>query len=213
MSLGDWADTLRAPWFSAIMHDLALTSNGIYGQFGTRGEDYRDHAFSELLGRDLQVHIPQPFTVTAERDQISRAILLSAAINKETRRALRQQMHKAGSPGCPVARYAGSLPLDRVLTNHHARWLLDNDRMTIDRLNLHTNQAHYRQDRTAIDVALGALAEQFDRYDTKYGTPQPRRLLHIVEHVPRQRTDILTIPYRFSRRRFLQRLVMPHGMD
>ena len=191
--LHDWASMLDSSWFRAVIHDMALTGNAVYRQFGSVPSDYGRGEFHKQSRYNLKLDDSIPlFTLKpAER----KGELPSAEVSPELHAALRNAMRERIGFGCPVARKAGPLPLD-LLTfddqghasspNPHIAHLIDTDNMHIERVSPQRNIARYTLRHSAIDRAIDGVAANLRRYEQEYGTPHYNMVSHSLEHLPRQ---------------------------
>ena len=187
LSLADWADMVGSYWFSDVMHDLALTRNGIYqdagnwfGHFTNIHEDSlvrhissRFASFDPKCRGQLERH--GMFVVDTTKEESSGMTYLTAKVHPALRRILREQMHKLPrSVGCPVARRAGTLAVENIADNRHFQSLVARGELEVS-YEAEGNKVRFKQDYTPIDRGLDGLARQLESYGEKYGNPRRRR--------------------------------------
>jgi hypothetical protein len=172
MTLSDWATIIEAPWFSAVIQDLALTKNGNYGSLGRFPSDYNYETVNKLPPFN---QVDKPIVVEVSRDsQTQHPQISSAQLDGKLRDHLRAVMKEDESSGCPVARHHGVLSTDRITNDPHAQSLIAMGHLkTTD---IGNNKTSFEQEQTPIDAGLQVLAGHLRDYDTRFGTPR-----HLVE--------------------------------
>ena len=198
LTLGDIADMVGSGWFSDLMHDMALTRNGLYGGYGKEASDYQEDYLKIRLADGVDVpRSGQSLFVVDERSDSDGFTYKIATLNKTFRRSLREEMSQPDtngrvqdSIGCPVARRAGTVAIE-LAQGKRAKSLVDRSYMHTGELTRSGKQRVY-QEYTAIDHALDVTASLLDRYDELYGTPNtggsPRHPRGIP-HEKRQKVD------------------------
>ncbi len=203
VTFSDWADMIGSEWFASLMHDCALTTNGVYLSIGEYSYDYLDPdtASRTLLNNAMTKYIPNlgevppeypltpdsnipsMFKTSIERvesvgeEQASEYLV--GRLSPYFREILRRAMHhdSLSSVGCPVARKHSTLTQEQVAEDQHLASLVDAGYM------VSTGESQrgirFNQERTPIDTALSVLAERLATYDRLYGTP---RIDHGLQH-------------------------------
>lgn len=204
LGLVDWANIIGSGWFGRLMHSMAFTHNGMFQGYGQEIQDFRRDRLAEdltgtLVGRMQLGEDPVSRVVDThyEKEEISGDIYLTASLSPYTRQLLRLAMRyqtsvedfKRDSIGCPVARKTAHLPVDALDTNPHLKFL---ESRGIFELKPDEGGATVRvqQSSTAIDRTLTLHAELLERYDKKYGMPQPARY-NVMRHVEMPETGVL----------------------
>lgn len=199
MTLSDWASIMRSPWFSSLMQQMAIAKFGAYGTMGkqwyTWGNDFVDDVASHAIHQGYPpISDQKPFCIAPEQPSAPAKALLTPTFKRQLRAGMdRGQMSVLNisgvTRGCPIARYAGTLP-DRVTENPHMRRLVERGELTMNP-SKQLGRIAFRQERTAIDVALDVLADRLVLYEETYGTPyvsyDEQAQVH-VEHRKNRRT-------------------------
>jgi hypothetical protein len=188
MTLGDWADMIGSKWFGELMHDMALARNGAYSTFGTTSLDYSEGEIGRFFSAP---DIDNVFAVSSAYEDKTDQTFLTAELSKEARRHLRKGMQERKSPGCPVARHAGTLSLDLIDGDPHAKNLIARGDIVILSRDEEAGKARFVQEYTPINRALDGLALLLDEYDTKFGTPYFQLTNPDIHHDQRPATNIL----------------------
>lgn len=196
LTLTDWSNVIGSAWFGKLMHSLAFTANGLYREYGTRAEHYYEsEAFRTDFIKTLNLNSEDPlFEVSKQIEPKEGRTYLTASPSPQFQKALSARMRAANSSGCPVARYATSLPPGVVETNPHVQRLLKNGTMYTVPERSNDEKILLRQDHSAIDHALITLADQLQAYDGTYGTPAIRPGLlqgTTLTHRYREATNVL----------------------
>ncbi|RYX78967.1 hypothetical protein EON76_04630 [bacterium] len=198
LTLGDIADMVGSGWFSDLMHDMALTRNGVYGGYGKEASDYQKLHLESRLADSIEVpHSVQSLFTISEQSASDGFTYKIATLNKTFRRCLRDEMSQSDikgrtqdSVGCPVARRAGTVAIE-LAQGKRAKSLVDRSYMHTGELT-RSGKQRVHQEYTAIDHALDVTANLLDRYDELYGTPNtggsPRHPRGIP-HEKRQKAD------------------------
>ncbi len=177
MSLRDWAAIIRSPWFSILLHDMALAENGTYGGTGKSHKAYSD-AHAKLLERfyrrGLSTDVDAAFVVGQEEGATAGQLAgLTASLHPEVRRFLRTGMKKSGSPGCTAARHQASFPPGALDYDPHLHALVERGEvMVVDKVSRH-NRTFVTQERTSIDHTLEAMASVMDAYQDALDDSRP----------------------------------------
>jgi hypothetical protein len=196
-TLGDWADIIGSAWFSDLMHDMALTSNGEHRGFGEQRAHYANgnNALRAYLDYNPEAGSPDDntalFDVCSVYEEESGQTYLTASVTNNFRSYLREKMHAKDSPGCPVARKAGTLSLALVNHDHHARDLIARGDLRITDTNQERGTVRFTQDYTPIDRALDVFVGLLDEYATQYGTPYWHTESSQIVHEYRPKTGAL----------------------
>ncbi len=195
MTFGDWADIIGSAWFGDLMHDMALTSNGVYRGFGVLREHYLKDSLRSYLDYEPGDGMPAGdaalFEIRSVYDEEPDRTYITANTTDDFRTYLRQKMQSNNSPGCPAARKAGALSLGVVNHYKHARNLIARGDIIVLDTNLDRGSARFVQDYTPIDRALDAFAGLLDRYDEQYGTPYWHAESLQLVHESRPKTNVL----------------------
>lgn len=118
-TLTDWADIIGSQWFSNLMHDMAVTSNGVYKRLGRDIEDYKHNALQHSeIGEE--VNCPEDLLVIklssdthSGTDELPTTVGPTADLSPKARHKLRKNLRECNRPegweanssiGCPVAR-------------------------------------------------------------------------------------------------------------
>lgn len=177
-TLTDWANILRTGWFSNLTHKLALTSNGVYGQFGMRLEHYGNDSFYYAVQKnmtDFDLGGSNLFKLGSATDKTDGRTYATATLTPKFLGALRSSMQRAfNSAGCPVARNSVQLDREQLREDPHLQALIDAG--TVGIVEERSDEKHIRvmQDHTAIDNTLLLVADQLATYDKTHGTPTAR---------------------------------------
>lgn len=189
ITLGDWANVIGSVWFSDLMHDLALTSNGLYNNFG---KSYRQYGVTRSLSKHIDYTGEELETAFAFDETINQTFMV-ASLTQGFRRKLRTEMKVADTTGCPVARRAGTLPEALATDNPHAVRLSAMGRICLSDQRVSEGKLRFTQDYTPIDRSLDVLAALLDRYNAAYGNPEYNRTTNTYEHHSRQNSDVLVV--------------------
>ena len=197
LTLGDIANMVGSGWFSDLMHDMALTRNGVYGGYGKEASHYQSGRLETLLEETCDVPRTQRLFSISEQSDDDGFTYVTAALARPVRRKLRGEMslrsmggQTEDSVGCPVARRAGSVAVE-LAQGKRAQSLVDRSYMHIGEPT-ESGNVRLHQDYTAIDHALDVTATLLDRYDSLYGTPVTGGnpwLSGAVLHEKRQKVD------------------------
>jgi hypothetical protein len=183
MTLTDWADIISSGWFSDLMHSLAMTSNGVYAQFGNNFSDYKPGAFRGLLSNqhvisygDFETPLFEIGTEPVEPYESTYpegASVYTASASRSVLKGLRAKIEdKSRSVGCPVARHRVPLSEEQIVQDPHTRQLLDMGRLVIEHDRTPDDgNVPVSIENTAIDDALMAFGDKLRQYDDKFGTP------------------------------------------
>jgi len=194
MTLGDWADVIGSGWFAELVHDLAFTKLGMYGFFGRSPRDYTDDRGIEgQLNEQHRLGVKDVLDIGSKYDEVVDRTYLTAGAKADFRYMLRKLMKEARSLGCPVARHAGSLSLEFLEADLHARRLVDEGNLTITSVHQQVGKARFKQEYTPIDKGLIVLADLLDSYDASFGTPYVRMRKQDTKlvHERRRKTEAL----------------------
>lgn len=177
-TLTDYANVIGTGWFSAIMHDLARTSNGAYGGHGRESYSYTYNALTQLFERTLRLKASDTaFTVKETLEPEDGYIYHAAQTTAALRLALRQRLRKnsvASTRGCPVARHNVTLDTALIESSPPLQHFLESDEIVASGKELRsTDRQHYILPHSAIDLSLIQLADRLIRYDDRFGTPRP----------------------------------------
>lgn len=199
-TLKDWANIIGSGWFSRLMHSMALTSNGVYLDFGDRHENYGYRAFHAKLRSELLANpLSELFTYQEQTEDGHR--YATAALTPQFTKNLRDEIYKnRRTIGCPVARNSIRLPADQLKKDDHLKELIANGALTVvgdpDKEGAGTVQLV--QGWTAIDKTLAFVAMQLEQYEERFGTPRlvtiPNSLSYDLEHVTREQANALRWP-------------------
>lgn len=190
LTLGDWATAISSKWFSDLVHDMALAKNGVHQSFGYNLYNYAKNGLKDFFavsGRGTQgelLKVKSVYDITEDRT------FLGAETTSQLRSKLRAGMKETESPGCPVARRAGTLPAELVSQNPHARRLVAAGHLAV--INSTSERVRFIQDETPIDSALSTLASLLYEYDLRYGTPTWETQKRYEIHTYRPMTHVLT---------------------
>jgi hypothetical protein len=188
MTLGDWSDMIGSSWFSNTIHDLALTRGGIYANYGkgmswyTSPGGFRSVIDSSEVSIDPSTDL---FTFQSQYDAASDTTNLTASVSPPFEKELRRVMKEAESPGCPVARHAGTIPEEVARESSHVQRQVDGGILSLGPAK--HGKVHFTQEHTPIDRGLRTFAGLLNTYDQQFGTPlwtgEDRSLEH--HQVPR----------------------------
>lgn len=167
LTLTDYAELMRTPWFSAMLHDAAFTRNGFYGGFGLHPDDYQPGALQRLISDKGSSHgsLKHQGVFTIENR--------TAALSPEAKKMLRGQLGHGSdrSPGCPAARHTATFSKHSAEHDAHLQQLIARGDVQVQPAYSKVNRVRVTQETTAIDRMLYVLAGHLERYDQKYGTP------------------------------------------
>lgn len=171
MSLLDWADMIRKPWFRTTMHELARGKNGQYGNFGISVLDYYVNALGYRFSQK-GVHVYDVFTYNKGFDEDGYEEI-QAAPSKALKAELLRNLREAGDTGCPVANHEGVMKAELANANPHMQRMIAAGHLAVARKFTHRGEEYVRyvQAETPIDVGLTALAGQLERYSKRFGRP------------------------------------------
>lgn len=178
LTLGDYANIIGAGWFSSLLHDMALTRNGVYAGYGQMSHDYRPT-------RKLEVYLKQQgveanhaiFDISQKYEPEDGYTYLTASLAAPYKKSLRKARRIDGDTkqmmtrGCPVARHNITLPEDSVRDDPHTRELTNSGALLASDKHVREGSVHLTQQYSAIDRALALLADKIDSYEQMYGTP------------------------------------------
>lgn len=177
-TLSDWADIIDSHWFSDLMHDMAVTANSVYQQFGMNQNFYLDSASTppfiafdtNIVRQDADDLPPElqakalsgpsaKLTITA-RHELRHFLKATndASITNETQ----------SSVGCPVARKKFEVSHDADIVGAHR--LAHNGLVSISASRAPDRQT-VTQAITPIDRYLTLLADTLCDIDQAIGTP------------------------------------------
>lgn len=171
LTLTDYAELMRTPWFGALLHDTAFTRNGFYGSFGLHPYDYRPRAFQKLINNRVE-----PYGSIKHQD-IFTVQNKAASLSPEAKKLLREQLGQGSdrSPGCPAARHTATFSKYTADHDEHLKQLIARGDVQVQPAYSKANRVRVTQETTAIDRTLSVLAGQLEAYDQAYGTPSISR--------------------------------------
>lgn len=190
LTLGDWADMIGSGWFSNVIHNLALTDNGSYGGYGWDVSNYgRLGSLATRVG-----FTKEAFETSYLYDSATDLTFATGSLTNAFTRFLRNKMQKSDSPGCPVARHAGTLSTVLIKQNQHAQNMIRRGDLELGAMSEDGKKTRFRQEYTPIDRSLDVLAALIDRYEAAFGTPvfdeESRKFVH--KRLPK--TNALVLP-------------------
>lgn len=177
LTLHDWANIIGSGWFSALIHRMAYTRFGTYGQFGTRHQHYQAYGLEKYLREvtnDPKHFRTDLFNFSEAYEPEDGYTYKVATLSDNCKASLQSRMKKdddTRATGCPAARHNFSLDVDTIDNDRHVQALVDRGQLAIKGT---ANALGHRQaslELSAIDHALAAQADLLDRYAYNYGTP------------------------------------------
>lgn len=193
LTLGDWANIIRAGWFSSLMQEMTSEKFGAYGRYGKDLANFGDLELLDYLKMRARASRYSPVSIVGNAFQFATITedgreTIAASLSDKTRHELRAGMddgmqsvetEKRGKThGCPVARYAGTLAADAIENDIHLQNLIVRGEIQVYPSSK-PGRVRFRQERTTIDNGLRVLADRLDLYDRTYGTP-------LISHTKRE---------------------------
>ncbi len=188
LTLYDWANVIGSGWFSELVHSMAFTANGSWGDFGRHGFQYAEGALAtHMVGRvalaPAIASVDDLELFDVHEEPFDGFTYLTASLRPDIRMMLRKSMRddERKSTGCPVARKAVRMPVAEVATNSHIQNLIQLGIVTVRQAP--GDKVIIEQEYTAIDRTLAFFADQLDNYADQHGQP----VMHVrtvpLEHI------------------------------
>ena len=176
-TLYDWATMINSPWFKSLVHQMALTGNGLYEVAGQVLTDFDHDRLINILQRttvngNKLLGPTQPlFTYTEDHDHITGSVTPQATLSNPAAAGLQTYIKSEDSIGCPVARHSIRVPRMLTETNPHFQNLIDAGLLRVVPERSDERNVRLIQDQSAIDRTLEVFAWQLHTYVDHYGTP------------------------------------------